>query len=369
VKTNSQSKFGWSEPYRIYFLIIGLALFPLLAGEKASAQNPTGFLFQTGTGLTTFTIDRSTTQTFQLDLNISVPSHSIWVSYFLQSNDGSGLFTITGRNIGSSPYNDLFYSDANALGNPNGVLSPSNARDLGAIISDPNNPIPPGSYFVATLTLHFGTSILPGTYHIFLDSRSSILDEFMNDRPLTANTVTVNIVGPPPAPSLLTAASRKIHGSAGAFDINLPLTDPSGVECRNTGGDHTLVFTFNNTVVSGSAMLTSGIGSVAGNPTFNGHTMTVELTNVADFQKITVTLHGVTDSFAQVLPDTSVSMNMLIGDSTINRSVNAADVNRVKMQVGLPVTAANFLTDINVSGTVTASDVAQVKANSGHTLP
>jgi hypothetical protein len=369
VKTNSQSKFGGNNAHRIYLLIIALALFPLLAGEKASAQNPTGFLFQTGTGLTTFTVDRSTTQTFQLDLNISVPSHSIWVQYFLQSNDGSGLFTVTGRNIGASPYNDLAYSDANALGYPNGVLNPSNARDLGAIINDPNNPLPPGSYFVATLTLQFDGSIAPGIYHIFLDSRSNILDEFMNDRPLTANTVTVNIIGAPPAISLGAAASRKVHGSAGAFDINLPLTDPSGVECRNTGGDHTLVFTFNNTVVSGSATVTSGIGSVAGSPTFNSHTMTVELTGVADVQRIAVTLHGVTDDFAQVLPDTTVGVNMLIGDATTNRAVNAADVNRIKMQVGVPVTAANFLTDINANGAVTVSDVAQAKVNSGDTLP
>ena len=60
---------------------------------------------------------------------------------------------------------------------------------------------------------------------------------------------------------------------------------------------------------------------------------------------------------------------MLIGDATFNRAVNAADVNRIKMQVGVPVTAANFRTDINANGSVTASDVAQAKVNSGHTLP
>ena len=97
--------------------------------------------------------------------------------------------------------------------------------------------------------------------------------------------------------------------------------------------------------------------------------MTVELTGVADVQKITVTLHNVTDGFAQVLPDTAVSVNMLIGDANFNRAVNASDINRAKMQAGLPVTSANFRADINANGSVTASDVAQVKANSGHTLP
>ena len=60
---------------------------------------------------------------------------------------------------------------------------------------------------------------------------------------------------------------------------------------------------------------------------------------------------------------------MLIADSNANHAVNSGDVNQIKAQVAQPVTAANFRTDINVSGTVNASDVAQAKVNSGHTLP
>jgi uncharacterized delta-60 repeat protein len=168
---------------------------------------------------------------------------------------------------------------------------------------------------------------------------------------------------------LTTAVSRKTHGGAGTFDINLPLSGEPGVECRSTGGAHTLVFTFSNNVVSGNAAVTSGIGSVTGSPTFSGNTMTVNLTGVTDVQQITVTLSNVTDTFAQVLPDTPVSMNMLIGDTTGNKTVNAGDVAQTKGQSGVAVTGANFRTDINANGSVSASDVAQVKANAGHTLP
>jgi hypothetical protein len=45
------------------------------------------------------------------------------------------------------------------------------------------------------------------------------------------------------------------------------------------------------------------------------------------------------------------------------------DIVQVKMQVGAPVTAANFRTDNDAGGTVNASDIAQVKASSRHTLP
>ena len=132
--------------------------------------------------------------------------------------------------------------------------------------------------------------------------------------------------------SLTSAVSRKTHGSAGNFDVPLPLAGEPGVECRSSGGAHTLVFTFSNNVVSGNAAVTSGIGSVLGSPTFSGNTMTVNLTGVTDVQKITVTLSNVTDSSAQVLPDTAVSMNMLIGDTNGNKTVSASDVAQTKGQ-------------------------------------
>lgn len=59
-------------------------------------------------------------------------------------------------------------------------------------------------------------------------------------------------------PKLTAALSRKTHSATGIFDINLPLTGNPGMECRSSGGNHTLVFTFNNDVISGSASVTGG---------------------------------------------------------------------------------------------------------------
>ena len=59
------------------------------------------------------------------------------------------------------------------------------------------------------------------------------------------------------APQLLTVVSRKVHGTAGAFDVDLPLTAPFGIEPRTGGsnGNHVIVFHFANPVVScGSAL-------------------------------------------------------------------------------------------------------------------
>jgi serine protease AprX len=169
--------------------------------------------------------------------------------------------------------------------------------------------------------------------------------------------------------ALTEAVSRKIHGAAGTFDIDLPLSGEPGVECRNSGGNHTLVFAASNDLVSGNASVTTGTGTVSGSPSFAGNTMTVNLTGVTDVQKITVTLSNVTDSFAQVLPDTAVSVNMLIGDTNGNKIVNASDIAQTKGQSGLPVTAANFRGDVTANGSITASDIALVKSHSGASVP
>jgi hypothetical protein len=76
-----------------------------------------------------------------------------------------------------------------------------------------------------------------------------------------------------------------------------------------------------------------------------------------------------TDSAGAVLPNTAVSVNMLIGDVDGSKAVNASDIGAVKAQSGLPVTATNFRADVAVSGAITASDIALVRSSSGQTVP
>jgi len=173
------------------------------------------------------------------------------------------------------------------------------------------------------------------------------------------------------ATQLSAAVSRKTHAGAGTFDIPLPLTGLPGLECRTGGasGDHTLVFAFSHSVVSGNASVTSGTGSVSGTPTFAGNTMTVQLTGVTNAQNLAVTLNNVTDDIAQVLPNIAVSMNVLLGDTTGNKSVNASDVSQTKSRSGAVVNSSTFRNDITLSGSINSSDVSLVKLRSGTALP
>lgn len=171
----------------------------------------------------------------------------------------------------------------------------------------------------------------------------------------------------PAALELSSAASRKQHGSAGTFDINLPLSGPPGVECRNSG-NHILVFTFSNNVTSGSATIGNGVAAIV-DTTFSGNAMTIYLRNVADAQVVSVVLTNVTDEFSQVLPDTSLSVTMLMGDTNGSRGVNASDIAQTKAQVGHAVTASNFRTDVNTNGVINSTDGALVKSNLGSAPP
>jgi hypothetical protein len=180
---------------------------------------------------------------------------------------------------------------------------------------------------------------------------------------------TVNVLVSPNAPmQMTTAVSQKTHGAAGSFSINLPLSGEPGVECRSTGGNHSIVFTFNNSIMSGSATVSSG-SALAGSPVISGNTMTVPLTNVTDQQKIIVTAFGVTDFTGLVAPDTPVSLNVLAGDTNGNKTVNATDIGQTKAQSGAVITTANFRQDVNAGGSINATDIALVKANAGHALP
>jgi hypothetical protein len=170
----------------------------------------------------------------------------------------------------------------------------------------------------------------------------------------------------PPSPQ--SAFSRKTQGGAGTFDISLPLFGNVGIECRSGGGtnDYQMIINFASTVTVGATAVTSGTGSVS-SFSVSGSQVTVNLTGVTTAQRITVTLHNVSDGTNT--GDVSVSMGVLVGDVNGNAVVNATDVAQTKGQVGQAVMSSNFREDVNASGTITATDVAIVKSKVGTALP
>jgi hypothetical protein len=177
---------------------------------------------------------------------------------------------------------------------------------------------------------------------------------------------------PPPVP-LNAVVSRKVHGSAGTFDVDLPLTGITGIECRSGGanGDYTLVFTFANPLTSvASASVSSGTGSVSSSAIgSDAHQYLVNLTGVINAEVITVSLTNVNDSAGNSSSLLSASMGVLVGDVNANKVVSNTDVPAVKSQVAAPVTSSNFRSDVNANGIVSNTDVSATKAQVGASLP
>lgn len=166
-------------------------------------------------------------------------------------------------------------------------------------------------------------------------------------------------------PPVTGVASRKMHGVAGNFEIELPLSGPSGIECRNAGGGYNVVFTFVNDVTNCGSAGTSG-GSVINGP--NPNQCTENLSGVPNAQYTIVTLNNVTDS-QNNNGNISVPMGVLIGDGNGSRAVNSGDVGQAKSRIGQPINSTNFRSDINASGTINATDAASIKAKIGTALP
>ncbi|MDQ6860826.1 MAG: dockerin type I repeat-containing protein, partial [Verrucomicrobiota bacterium] len=175
-----------------------------------------------------------------------------------------------------------------------------------------------------------------------------------------------------PPVSLLRAASRKTHGTD-VFDINLALSGTPTVESRTggAGGDHTLVFTFSNTLSSvGGATVTSGVASVSSSGIgFDAHEFIVNVTGAQNAQAITVGLTNVTDSLGHTGASVSASLGLLLGDANGDAVVNSADATITRNRSGLSTGATNFRVDYNLDGSINSADATAVRSRSGTFIP
>ncbi|HEX4639054.1 MAG TPA: alkaline phosphatase family protein [Chthoniobacterales bacterium] len=162
----------------------------------------------------------------------------------------------------------------------------------------------------------------------------------------------------------INAVSRKVHGTAGAFDIGLPLVGRPGIECR-TGGttnDYQVVMTFGGPVTFTEAKVTQGTGTVT-TTTMNNNQVFINLTGVTNEQTIKITLFAVNDGTGT--NNVTIPMSILIGDTTDNGAVNSSDVAQTQSQSGQILTTANFRTDVTANGAINSGDIALVQSKSG----
>jgi uncharacterized protein (DUF1800 family) len=167
--------------------------------------------------------------------------------------------------------------------------------------------------------------------------------------------------------------SRKIHGAAGPFDLPID-TSPAingniSIEPRAIGAGHLIVFKFSESVnAPGTVSVIDTGGLPIGNATSvaSGPEVRVNLANVPDRRRVTVTLSGVTGASGML--NATASLGFLIGDFNNSASVTAQDTSAVKVRAGHIADANTFRYDISVTGQVTAAAIAAVKSRVGITL-
>jgi Dockerin type I domain len=183
-----------------------------------------------------------------------------------------------------------------------------------------------------------------------------------------------------PAP-LTGVVSRKVHGSAGTFDIDLPPVGNPGIECRSGGdnGDYTLVFTFATplTTVASVGASATGSGSAPGATgiidSTDAHHYIVNLSNVPNAQYTTVSLTNVTDSVGNFSAGVQATMGVLLGDVNGDGQVDSSDLILVKQQTLQPVNdntgTSNFREDVNTDGNIDSGDLLITKRQTLTGLP
>lgn len=170
------------------------------------------------------------------------------------------------------------------------------------------------------------------------------------------------------APVPASAVSRKVHGTAGTFDVDLPFGGARGIEPRSGGanGAHQVIVSFTTPISAQGVAIAEGTGAVS-SYNISGNKAIVNLTGVMNGQTITLRLDGVNDGarFGSV----TAAFTTLLGDVTGNGSVNASDVGATKAQAGHQLTGTTFRADLTTNGAINASDIGVAKAQSGTSLP
>jgi hypothetical protein len=167
-------------------------------------------------------------------------------------------------------------------------------------------------------------------------------------------------------PVLQSVSSRKTHtGVVPDFDVNVDYTADinAGITVEPRGGTHKLVFTFDMPITSvGGATSVDAASQAVGsaNPVNLGNTVEVTLAAIPNNQRVRVTITGINGGATA-----SASLAFVLGDVDGTRSVTASDILRAKGHVPQTTDGLNFVHDVDLSGTVSNTDVTAVQGNSG----
>ncbi len=161
-------------------------------------------------------------------------------------------------------------------------------------------------------------------------------------------------------PAMAEALSRRSHGPAGVFDIDVTT---SGATESRVGGPTTLVVLFDQDVESLNDVDPADVSLSSGTVTgleISGPVLTILLNGVSNLQPLLVAFPGIRNSAGLAVVDT-LCIEVLAGDANGDGAVNVLDLVQVRNQLNQPVTLGNFRADVNADGAINILDLVAVR--------
>jgi len=173
---------------------------------------------------------------------------------------------------------------------------------------------------------------------------------------------------PPEPPMLTAAASRRLHGAAGEYDINCPLSGPVAVEPRMNGQEPQMVLTFDKDIeamdgVADCSEVAVTNGSCSG-AAIVGDQMVIDMT-YNNNACVTVAITGIRGAGGApaLAGDNNVQVLVRQGNVNSDGDVNVIDLQEVKNHVFETVGGANFVYDVDADGQLNVVDLQETKNN------
>lgn len=172
------------------------------------------------------------------------------------------------------------------------------------------------------------------------------------------------VLGPPPVITM--AVSRKMHGEAGTFDLDVCAS--IAIECRSHGPTQ-IVIVFDQPVqqTGGTVSDVSVSSGTVSTLAINDSQLTITMDGATDGQFLTIGFPGITGMTGQTANET-LCFGVLNGDATGDKAVNIFDMLALKNIVNQPVTVDNYRMDITANGNINVLDLLAAKNNLYKTL-
>ncbi len=310
-----------------------------------------------------------------------VPAGIANVDGYLQAS-ADDVFTVTHRAWGG-PF-DPARADFAAAESLDGPLTPF-SKPLGVVclgggsgpadVKGKRNYVAPDNgtlpWTIETITL--SVVGIPGVYSLGFSANSYVgssdFDAKVGVLPTTLGSpITVTVQSGPIPFEIVSAVSRKIHGTAGVYD-----RAADTIEGR-LGGPTRIVTTFNQPIrrinnSNADIALSSGtLGAVSIGMAPNDNVLTVDVSDVTNMSVFTIGYPGIAANDGNSTTPALNCWKCLVGDVDGVSPVTTFDLMLVRGALGRDASASDFGMDLNASGRINNTDIVLCRGRLGQAV-